>query len=59
MAHQKELAKRELIALDRQIFEQRAKVKEVRLRLGIKVDDEDLINQKVCFANQDLFQTTC
>jgi enhancer of polycomb-like protein len=57
MAHQRELAKRDLIALDRQIFEQRAKVKEVRLRLGIKVDDEDLINQKVCVAPPGLFQT--
>lgn len=50
MAHQRELGKRELIALDRQIFEQRARVKEVRHRLGIKVDDEDLINQKVRFS---------
>jgi enhancer of polycomb-like protein len=48
MAHQRELAKRELIALDRQIFEQRARVKDIRIRLAIKADDEDLINQKVC-----------
>ncbi len=54
MAHQREMAKRELIALDRQIFEQRARVKEVRLRLGIKVDDEDLINQKVRFPLRGL-----
>lgn len=47
LAHQRELAKRDSIAVDRAIFEQRAKVKEVRQRLGIKVDDEDLINQKV------------
>jgi enhancer of polycomb-like protein len=47
MAHQREKAKRDLIALDRQIFEQRAKVKDIRLRLNIKGDDEDLINQKV------------
>ncbi|KAI9746530.1 MAG: Enhancer of polycomb-like protein 1 [Claussenomyces sp. TS43310] len=46
LAHQRELAKREQIASDRAIFEQRGKVREVRLRLGIKVDDEDLINQK-------------
>jgi len=46
MAQQRELAKRELIAVDRAIFEQRARVKEIRQRLGIKVDDEDLINQK-------------
>jgi enhancer of polycomb-like protein len=56
MAHQREIAKRELIALDRLIFEQRAKVKEVRLRLGIKVDDEDLINQKACLALQEMLE---
>jgi enhancer of polycomb-like protein len=47
MAHQREVAKRDLVIVDRMIFEQRAKVKEIRLRLGIKVDDEDLIQQKV------------
>jgi len=54
MALQREIAKRELIALDRQIFEQRAKVKDVRIRLGIKADEEDLINQKVCLQLQGL-----
>lgn len=47
MAHQRELTKRELLSVDRSIFEQRAKVKEAKVRLGIKTDDEDLINQKV------------
>jgi enhancer of polycomb-like protein len=47
LAHQRELARRDQIALDRSIFEQRARVKDVRIRLGIKVSDEDLINQKV------------
>lgn len=47
MAHQREVAKLDLITVDRMIFEQRAKVKDIRLRLGIKVDDEDLIQQKV------------
>lgn len=52
MAHQRELAKRELIALDRQVFEQRTKLKDIRIRLNIKGDDEDLINQKVRFILQ-------
>jgi enhancer of polycomb-like protein len=46
MAHQRELTKRELLNVDRSIFEQRTKVKEAKVRLGIKTDDEDLINQK-------------
>lgn len=54
LAYRRELAKREQFALDRAIFEQRGKVKEVRLRLGIKVDDEDLINQKVCQIHETL-----
>jgi enhancer of polycomb-like protein len=48
MAYQREVTKRELLNVDRSIFEQRAKVKEAKVRLGIKTDDEDLINQKVC-----------
>lgn len=47
MALQRELTKRELLKVDRNIFEQRAKVKEAKVRLGIKTDDEDLINQRV------------
>ncbi|TAQ90435.1 hypothetical protein B7494_g1273 [Chlorociboria aeruginascens] len=46
MAHRREVTKRELMNVDRSIFEQRAKVKEAKVRLGIKTDDEDLINQK-------------
>lgn len=46
MSLQREQAKRDLLAVERSIFEQRCKVKEIRQRLGIKVDDEDLINQK-------------
>ena len=43
----REVMGREQLAIDRQIFEQRAAVKEVKRKLGIKGDDEDLINQKV------------
>ncbi|ELR10414.1 Enhancer of polycomb-like protein 1 [Pseudogymnoascus destructans] len=46
MSLQREHAKRDLLVIDRSIFEQRGKVKEIRQRLGIKVDDEVLINQK-------------
>ena len=33
--------------MERQLFLQRAEVKEMKRKLGIKDDDEDLINQKV------------
>jgi len=47
ITNQRELCKRELLAIDRAIFEQRAKVKEAKMRLGIENDDQDLINQRV------------
>jgi enhancer of polycomb-like protein len=47
LAHQRELLKREYLKIERNIFEQRATVKEAKVRLGIKTDDEDLINQRV------------
>jgi len=47
MVKQREMTRREMLAVDRQLFEQRVKVKEMKRALGIKGDDEDLINQKV------------
>ncbi len=47
MVKQRELTRREMLAMDRLLFEQRAKVKEMKRSLAIKGDDEDLINQKV------------
>jgi enhancer of polycomb-like protein len=47
LAYNREVTKRDLLYVDRSIFEQRAKVKDVKVKLGIKTDDEDLINQKV------------
>lgn len=47
MAHNREKTKRELLRLDKSVFDQRQRVKETKIRLGIKTDDEDLINQKV------------
>jgi len=46
-SHNRELLKLEMLRVDRNIFEQRALLKEHKIRLGIKTDDEDLINQKV------------
>jgi len=47
LAYHREVTKRDLLQVDRSIFEQRAKLKEAKIRLGIKTDDDDLINQKV------------
>lgn len=46
MALQREQVKRELLIADQSIFQMRAEVKRNKIKLGIKTDDEDLINQK-------------
>ncbi len=46
-AHNREVLKAEMLKADRAIFELRGQLKEHKIRLGIKTDDEDLINQKV------------
>jgi enhancer of polycomb-like protein len=48
MAFQREQAKREMLHVDKSIFQMRAELKRNKIKLGIKTDDEDLINQKVC-----------
>lgn len=50
LASLRETTKRDVLAADRTVFDQRAKLKDAKVRLGIKTDDEDLINQKVCWA---------
>ncbi|KAM5433247.1 Enhancer of polycomb-like protein 1 [Microsporum canis] len=47
MVQQRELGRKEALATERQLFLQRSEVKEMKRKLGIKDDDEDLINQKV------------
>jgi enhancer of polycomb-like protein len=47
MVKQRESLRREQLAQDRAIFIKRTEVKETKRSLGIKDDDEDLINQKV------------
>ncbi|CAK7217885.1 Enhancer of polycomb-like protein 1 [Sporothrix bragantina] len=46
LSHEREVAKRELLLTDRAVYEQRAKLKLMKIRLGIRTDDEDLVHQK-------------
>ncbi|PWY71582.1 hypothetical protein BO94DRAFT_539535 [Aspergillus sclerotioniger CBS 115572] len=46
LVRQRELARKEMLAIERQVFMQRSEVKEMKRKLNIKDDDEDLINQK-------------
>ncbi|KAK2601931.1 Enhancer of polycomb-like protein 1 [Conoideocrella luteorostrata] len=46
LSFEREMMKRELLHMDRNVFEDRAKLKQMKLRLGIKGEDEDLVNQK-------------
>jgi enhancer of polycomb-like protein len=51
LSHERELHKKELILAEKAVFEQRQKFKAMKIRLGIKGDDEDLIHQKVSFPS--------
>ncbi|KAJ5205499.1 hypothetical protein N7491_003873 [Penicillium cf. griseofulvum] len=46
LVRQREIARREMLSVERQLFKQRCEVKEMKRKLNIKDDDEDLINQK-------------
>lgn len=50
MVKQREMTRRDMLAVDRQLFEQRVELKKIKRALGIKGDDEDLINQKVRYS---------
>jgi enhancer of polycomb-like protein len=54
MVKQREMLKKDILASDRQIFEERVQVKEEKRRNGFKDDDEDLVNQKVCFYHYNV-----
>ena len=47
LVKQRELTKAEVLGAEKAVFDQRNKLKDTKRRLGIKADDEDLINQKV------------
>ncbi|KAJ5663624.1 hypothetical protein N7507_004355 [Penicillium longicatenatum] len=46
LVRQREVARKEMLSMERTLFLQRAEVKEMKRKLNIKDDDEDLINQK-------------
>lgn len=46
MATEREMMKRELLLADKAVFEERARLKQMKVKLGIKEPDDDLINQK-------------
>ncbi|BCR88994.1 enhancer of polycomb-like protein 1 [Aspergillus chevalieri] len=46
LVRQRELARKEMLAVERHIFLQRSEVKDMKRKLNVKDDDEDLINQK-------------
>lgn len=47
LVKQREVNKAELLGVEGTLFDQRVKLKETKRKLGIKADDEDLLNQKV------------
>lgn len=48
MSYEREMLKRELLHMDRAVFDERARLKHIKNKLGIKGEDEDLVHQKVC-----------
>ena len=50
LSYEREMMKRDLLQMDRAVFEDRARLKNTKVKLGIKGDDEDLINQKVSLS---------
>ncbi|KAL2753875.1 hypothetical protein ACRALDRAFT_1062853 [Sodiomyces alcalophilus JCM 7366] len=46
LSHEREMLKRDFLHLERMIFEQRAKVRGMKIKLGIKGDDDDLFNTR-------------
>jgi hypothetical protein len=58
MVKQREMIRKEVLNIDRTLFQQRAEVKETKRKLGIKGDDEDLVNQKVVTPHPSLIMKT-
>ncbi|KAJ6121934.1 hypothetical protein N7512_004399, partial [Penicillium capsulatum] len=47
LVHQREIARKEMLAMEKHLFLQRSETKEMKRKLNIKDDDEDFINQRV------------
>ncbi|KAJ5980032.1 Enhancer of polycomb-like protein 1 [Penicillium waksmanii] len=46
LVRQREVARKEMLSMERHLFAQRSEVRDMKRKLNIKDDDEDLINQK-------------
>ncbi|KAM4056047.1 enhancer of polycomb-like domain-containing protein [Hirsutella rhossiliensis] len=46
MTYERELMKRDVLQSDRALFEERARLKHMKIKLGIKGEEDDLVNQK-------------
>lgn len=51
MVKRREILRKEQMDIDRLVFEQRLAFRDTKRKLGIKGDDELLVNQKVCLGN--------
>ncbi|KAI9646965.1 Enhancer of polycomb-like protein 1 [Ciborinia camelliae] len=53
MATERETYKKQLLQVERSVFESRSEIKSLKIKLGIKSDSDDelLINQKVCILS--------
>lgn len=49
---ERELQKRDMLQLDKEVFETRASLRDMKVRLGIKTNDTDLWNQKASYGHQ-------
>jgi enhancer of polycomb-like protein len=58
LVRQREIARKEMLGMDRTLFTQRNEVKEMKRKLNIKDDDEDLINQKVSTTTSSIARCT-
>lgn len=47
LSYEREIVKRDFMLTERAIFEERARLKQMKTRMGIRGEDEDLVNQKV------------
>ncbi len=50
LIQKREVEKRSLLTKEKAIFEQRLQVKETKRKLGIRGDDDDLLNEKVSLS---------
>lgn len=46
MTYRRELLKQELLAVERGVFEKRMKLKDIKVKLAIQGDDQDLVNER-------------